>query len=93
MAESAAEWRPAKEPEQATQGRPKGLFSATPFVELMKNPQPQRFLIAGLLYEDGIDLSFGGTGSFKSFDKLHQGLCVATGLPYHGRDVIHGAVL
>jgi hypothetical protein len=55
--------------------------------------QPQRFLIDGLLYEDSIDISFGGTGSYKSFDKLHQGLCVATGRPYHGRQVIHGAVL
>jgi hypothetical protein len=89
--------KPASAPSSPEQSsatdRTRCRFSSTPFTQLMKAPQPQRFLIENLLYEDGIDLSFGGTGSYKSFDKLHQALCVATGLPYHGRKVIRGAAL
>ena len=50
------------------------------------------FLIDGLIETDGLGLIFGDPGCGKSFLAVDLALCVATGTPFHGRDVKQGAV-
>lgn len=50
------------------------------------------FLIGDLIETDALGLIFGDPGCGKSFLAVDLGLCVATGAPFHGRDVMQGAV-
>lgn len=50
------------------------------------------FLIDGLIETDSLGMIFGDPGCGKSFLAVDLALCVATGTPFHGRDVKQGAV-
>ena len=54
--------------------------------------QPPEFLIDGLIETDTLGLMFGDPGCGKSFLAVDIGLSVATGTPFHGRDVKAGPV-
>jgi hypothetical protein len=73
--------------------KPKGVFPFTPFIDAISAAKPVAHLIEGILYEDGLDISFGETGTLKSFDKDEQMMCVVTGKDYHGHKVKQGAAL
>jgi hypothetical protein len=50
------------------------------------------FLIDGLIETETLALMFGDPGCGKSFIAVDIGLCVATGTPFHGREVRPGPV-
>lgn len=79
-------------PEWQSKFKPEGSFPFTPYIEGLKAAKPVEYLIDNTLYADGLGLSFGDTGTIKSFDKIDQGMCVATETPYHGRKVKQGGV-
>jgi hypothetical protein len=67
-------------------------FALLGFDELLALPD-LAFVIEGLVPLDGLSVIFGAPGSFKSFLALDCALCVATGLPWFGRQVRRGYVI
>jgi hypothetical protein len=51
------------------------------------------FVIAGLVETESLAAIFGKPGSGKSFIALGMAASVASGTPYHGRDVLQGPVI
>ena len=51
------------------------------------------YAIAGLVEVGILGMIFGKPGSGKSFIALDMACCIAAGVPYHGRDVLRGAVV
>lgn len=51
------------------------------------------YLVAGLIEDKTLGMFFGASGSMKSFLALDLAACVATGLPFHGRQVKEGPVI
>ncbi len=62
------------------------------FADLERLPRPL-WLVEGLLVEETTSVLSADSGSFKSFFALDMALCVATGRPFHGRQVKAGAVV
>lgn len=60
--------------------------------ELATLPPPE-WLIDGILTVNGLSMVWGRSGSLKSFAALDQGLCVATGHPWHDHAVRKGRVV
>lgn len=60
--------------------------------ELSKLPAP-KFLVEGILPERSFSAIYGPSNVGKTFWILHLALCVATGMPFLGHDVILGNVL
>jgi hypothetical protein len=54
---------------------------------------PPEWLIDGLVPEDGLVVLYGEPAAGKSFVALDWGLCVATGVPWLGREVRSGEVV
>ncbi len=55
-------------------------------------PKPVDWLITGLIETDGTGMVYGDSGVGKTFMTLDMALSVATGIPYHGKQVKQGAV-
>lgn len=77
---------------------PVSTAQAKPRVRLVSISQlatmpPPTFLIDGTITVNGLSMLWGRSGSLKSFAALDQALCVATGLPWHGRTVRQGRVV
>jgi hypothetical protein len=51
------------------------------------------FVIAGLVETESLAVIFGKPGSGKSFVAIDMAASVASGTPYHGRDVLQGPVI
>jgi putative DNA primase/helicase len=62
-------------------------------ISQLANSRRPTFLIDGTITVNGLSMLWGRSGSLKSFAALDQGLCVATGLPWHGRTVKQGRVV
>lgn len=60
--------------------------------ELLKLPD-QDYLISSVLPQDSISMTYGESGSGKSFLTIDMGLCVAAGIPWHGHETKQGAVV
>ena len=71
---------------------PKGRFRVLSMEEF-QDRSPPAWLIGETLPMGGQAMLFGPPGEGKSFVALDQALCVATGIPWHGRRVKQGAVL
>lgn len=56
----------------------------------MKRPD---WLVDEILVERSVITIYGPSGSLKSFVAIDLSMCVATGTPWHGRDVKQGAVV
>jgi hypothetical protein len=54
---------------------------------------PPEWLIDGIVTVNGLSMVWGRSGSLKSFAALDQGLCIATGLEWHGHPVRQGRVV
>lgn len=67
-------------------------FEVFSFAELELLPRP-KWLVRGLLVESTISVLSADGGSFKSFLALDLALSIATGTPFHGREVKRGAVV
>jgi len=59
----------------------------------MENEPRARWLVRSVIREGQASLLSGDTGTFKSFVELEQCLCVATGTPFFGLEVLQGAVV
>lgn len=57
------------------------------------NLTPPAWLIQDVLTEHGLSMVWGRSGSLKSFAVLDMGLCIATGLSWHGKAVRQGRVV
>lgn len=62
-------------------------------ISQLANLPPPTFLIDGTITVNGLSMLWGRSGSLKSFAALDKALCVATGLPWHGRTVKQGRVV
>lgn len=54
------------------------------------NLKPPSWLVDGIIPEGGLAVLYAPPESFKSFVAIDLALCVATGLPWHGRSVEKG---
>jgi AAA domain len=55
--------------------------------------EPPVFLIEGVLPKGGLSMIWGRSGALKSFVALDAGMCIATGMPWHGKAVKQGLVI
>lgn len=55
--------------------------------------KPPSWLIDGILTDNGLSVVWGRSGAMKSFVALDMALCVATGLPWHGKATRAGMVI
>lgn len=55
--------------------------------ELIKQPRKIDWLIKGRMDCESLNLIFGEPGSMKSFAAIDMGLCIASGMDYHGYPV------
>jgi hypothetical protein len=62
-------------------------------IDDIENLPPPSWLVADTLTENGLSVLWGRSGAMKSFVALDLGLCVATGLPWHGQAVKQGLVV
>ena len=62
-------------------------LSFIPVKDLCSQPEPTKWLINGFLNAESMASIFGEPGSMKSFLAIDQGLCVATGIPWHGHQI------
>lgn len=76
--------------EIVTHDEPRRYTFLTP-AEIAKLPDIA-YLVDGLLPINGYGIVYGRRGSAKTFEMLHMSLCIATGIPYRGRNVEQGKV-
>ena len=79
----------AKEPDVTVERKPRYELVRIGDIELV---EPE-YLVAGLIEDKTLGMFFGASGSMKSFLALDLAACVATGLPFHGRQVKEGPVI
>lgn len=94
-ADCVAEGRDAQEliaSATAIAAAPKPRVRLLSISELSTLPPPE-WLIEGIITVNGLSMVWGRSGSLKSFAALDQGLCVATGLDWHGKPVKQGRVV
>lgn len=61
--------------------------------EFMRRDRSQKWLVEGVIAEGELTMLFGESGIGKSFASLDLALCVASGQPWLGRDVVQGLVV
>ncbi|SFO96889.1 AAA family ATPase [Hydrogenimonas thermophila] len=76
-------------PQKETQPKP----FLQPFTALIKDYQPPKWLVKGIIPNQGLIEFFGASGSFKSFIVLDIGYCISTGISWHGHEVKQGNVV
>ena len=59
----------------------------------IENLAPPSFLVEDVLTESGLSMLWGRSGAMKSFVALDMAMCIATGLPWHGKAVKQGLVI
>jgi hypothetical protein len=59
----------------------------------LENLSPPSFLIDEVLTEGGLSVIWGRSGAMKSFVALDMAMCVAGGMPWHGKPVKRGLVV
>lgn len=59
----------------------------------LRDREPPEYVIDEVIAERTVITVYGPSGSLKSFVAIDMGMCVAHGLPWHGRDVKQGDVV
>lgn len=67
-------------------------FRFLSLAEALASPALPTWLVRGYLEQDTLAMLFGEPGSMKSFLAIDLGLCIASGLPWHGAKVGQGPV-
>lgn len=62
-------------------------------IDELETLPPPAWLIDGILTVNGLSVLWGASGALKSFAAVDIGLCIATGLPWHGKTVQQGLVV
>ena len=60
--------------------------------DLLDHIKPAEDLVSGIIEEKSFIYTYGPSGTYKSFVEIDRGLCIATGVDYHGRKVKQGTV-
>lgn len=60
--------------------------------DIVQNHRQAKWLIKGIIPENGLIEVFGASGSYKSFIQLDMLFCIAAGISYHGHQVKQCAV-
>jgi RecA-family ATPase len=55
--------------------------------ELLSNPKPIIWLIKNRLEAKSLSMTFGESGSMKSFVEIDKGLCIASGKSWHDHEI------
>ena len=71
---------------------PSNPFQLIPLKDIFARPRA-KWLVRGLLLENGYSAITGNYGTFKSFVALDMALCVAAGRTWQGREVKQGTVV
>ena len=82
----------AVEPEPAQPEETQDIYPLYDEAYLMAMP-PVEWMIDGVLTKHGFSVMYGAPGAGKSFIAIDMALCMAHGLPWHGRETNAGAVL
>ena len=82
----------AAEPEPAQPEELQDIFPLYDEAYLMAMP-PVEWMIDGILTKHGFAVMYGAPGTGKSFIAIDMALCMAHGLPWHGRETNAGTVL
>lgn len=90
--ERSAEIRHSEPIQPSGIAEPRSRFQLLTVEELEKRP-PARWMIDGILPENGLAVLYGASGAGKTFLALDLALCVASGTPWHGREVTKGPVV
>ena len=80
------------EPEPAQPEELQDIYPLYDEAYLMSMP-PVEWMIDGILTKHGFAVMYGQPGTGKSFIAIDMALCMAHGLPWHGRDTKAGTVL
>lgn len=72
--------------------QPEPAFKFLHGAELIENLRPISWTIDGVLQTNSFYYTFGDPGSFKSFVEIDRGLCIASGVPFHGHATVQGTV-
>jgi hypothetical protein len=62
-------------------------------LEELETLPPPKWIVDGLLVENGLTLFWAGSDQYKTFVAIDIAMSIATGRPWHGRDVKHGRVI
>lgn len=87
VAERAKAFRAAEKPEPQAGGEPRRAFRLLALDEVLREPSPTDWLLRDFLEAEALAVLFGASGSMKSFLALDMGLCIASGLLWHGHAV------
>lgn len=81
------------EPEQAAEAAPDR--KRLPIISRadLRDREPPEYVIDEVVAEQTVITVYGPSGSLKSFVAIDIGMCVAHGLPWHGKDVKQGDVV
>lgn len=93
LSEATPAWTPSAAVEPTpTPERKEDVFETFTFADMENEPRA-RWLVRSVIREGQASLLSGDTGSFKSFFELEMALCIATGTPFFGLEVLQGAVV
>lgn len=73
--------------------RPQSRFGAIMWADLDQVAVRQDWLVEDIMFCGDVGMTYGASGSGKSFLMVHMGLCIARGVPFLGKDTRKGAVL
>ena len=62
-------------------------------IDELETLPPPAWLIDGILTVNGLSVLWGASGALKSFAAVDIGLCIATGVDWHGKPVKQGLVI
>lgn len=65
------------------------LYSTSDFL----SQRGSAFLVRGFMYQSSLVLAYAPYETFKTFFALDLAFCIATGLPFHGREVVQAPVV
>ncbi len=84
MAERVKPFRAAEEPEPQAGGEHRRAFRLLTLEEVLREPCPTDWLLRDFLEAEALVMIFGASEAMKTFVALDMGMCIASGLPWHG---------
>ncbi|GAB6269108.1 MAG: hypothetical protein STSR0002_18500 [Smithella sp.] len=79
-------------PKNKNKANKHGQFKFNSVADLYSNAGPTEWVVKSYLDKESLAMIFGNPGTLKSFVAIDIGLCVATGMAWHGNPVVQGAV-
>lgn len=72
---------------------PKSRFGAIQWADLDSVEMRQEWLVEDLMFCGDVGMTYGASGSGKSFLMVHMGVCIARGVPFLGKATRKGGVI